>query len=440
MDEDCLKTKSFEECELAILRNAVDSIEKQVGEQVINDPQIKEIIQIVEKFLKDNKLVCYGGTAINNILPKYDQFYDKSVEIPDYDFYSKTPLRHAKKLADIYYKRGYTEVEAKAGLHAGTFKVFVNYIPIADITYLVPEIYNNIFKEAIKIDGIYYCPPTYLRMSMYVELSRPNGNVSRWEKVLKRITLLNKHFPLKGKKCKVADVQRLFDNRDLQTEKNLFNIVKETLSAQKCVFFGAFANKMYLKTMKKFSRRDVPQIPDFDVLSEDPETTMRIIKQRLELEGFDKIKIIEKSHIGEIIPDHHELRVGGETILFVYKPLACHSYNIIKGVEELRLATLDTMLSLYLAFLYSNRPYYDKNRILCMCDFLFRVQQANRLEQGGLLKRFSIDCIGKQETMEEMRAHKSKIYKELKKEKNNKDFEWYFLRYIPHQIAEEKNY
>ena len=38
-------------------------------------------------------------------------------------------------------------------------------------------------------------------MLMYLELSRPAGDVSRWEKVLKRLTLLNKHYPLRGKAC-----------------------------------------------------------------------------------------------------------------------------------------------------------------------------------------------------------------------------------------------
>ena len=49
--------------------------------------------------------MCYGGTAINNILPEEDQFYDKSIEIPDYDFYSPDALGDAKELADLYYKK-----------------------------------------------------------------------------------------------------------------------------------------------------------------------------------------------------------------------------------------------------------------------------------------------------------------------------------------------
>ena len=62
-------------------------------------------------------------------MPKQDQFYNKDIEIPDYDFFSSNPVDDAKELADIYYQNGYEEVEAKAGQHYGTYKVFVDFIP-----------------------------------------------------------------------------------------------------------------------------------------------------------------------------------------------------------------------------------------------------------------------------------------------------------------------
>ena len=189
--EVCDKKMSFQECELAILRAAVDNAETRLGKITANSPEVKKIITIVENFIRRKKLICYGGTAINNILPKQDQFYDKEVEIPDYDFYSPNALGDAKELTDIYYKDGFEEVEAKPGVHAGTYKVFVNFIPVADITYLYKDIYNAIKKESIRVAGIFYAPPNFLRMSMFLELSRPAGDVSRWEKVLKRLTLLN---------------------------------------------------------------------------------------------------------------------------------------------------------------------------------------------------------------------------------------------------------
>ena len=71
------------------------------------------------------------------------------------------------------------------------------------------------------------------------------------------------------------------------------------------------------------------------------------------------------------------------------------------------------MLSLYLAFLYANKSYYDPHRILCVAQYLFKVQARNRLEQKGILKRFSIKCYGKQSTLENIRAEKAYKFKEL---------------------------
>ena len=36
-------------------------------------------------------------------------------EFPDFDFFSNDALNDAKKLADIYFKQGYGNIEAKSG-------------------------------------------------------------------------------------------------------------------------------------------------------------------------------------------------------------------------------------------------------------------------------------------------------------------------------------
>ena len=91
------------------------------------------------------------------------------------------------------------------------------------------------------------------------------------------------------------------------------------------------------------------------------------------------------------------------------------------------------MLNFYLAFLYADREYYSEfaERTLCMAKFLFDVQQKNRLEQKGLLRRFSITCYGHQESVAEMREHKNKIYRELKSKKGTKEYDDWFLNYKP---------
>ena len=171
----CTKDMSFEECELEILRKAVDNAETSAATKLISNPDIQKIIKEVENFIRKRKLVCYGGTAINNLLPVDDQFYNLDIELPDYDVYSSNAMKDAIDLANIYYKMGFDEVEAKAGMHHGTYKVFVNYIPVADITQVGKEIMKNLLKHSISIAGIKYAPINYLRMNMYKELSRPKG-------------------------------------------------------------------------------------------------------------------------------------------------------------------------------------------------------------------------------------------------------------------------
>jgi hypothetical protein len=428
---------TFSDCELAILRQAVDKAEERQGRKTANSPEIKRIIGIVENFIRKKKLICYGGTAINNILPKQDQFYNKDVEIPDYDFYSANALNDAKELTDIYVKDGFIEVEAKAGQHHGTFKVFVNFIPVADITSIPKDLFNSIKKESIKVAGILYAPPNLLRMGMFLELSRPAGDVSRWEKVLKRLTLLNKNYPLTGKQCAQIEFQRKM--ADSQGAEKIYDNVQRTLMDQGVVFFGGYALSMYSQYMPKNLRHKLEKIPDFDVLSEDPVLTAQIVKERLADIDVKNVKIIKRPGVGEIIAPHYEIKVGNDTVVFIYQPLACHSYNIMKQEGySVKIATIDTMLSFYLAFLYANRPYYDKDRILCMATYLFQAQEKNRLAQKGLLKRFSINCIGHQETVEEMRAEKAEKFTELKGLRGKPEYDEWFLRYRPKEEKEEK--
>lgn len=437
MKDVCDSKMSFQDCELAILRVAVDKAEEIQGRKSANSTEIKKIIGIVENELKKGKAICYGGTAINNILPKQDQFYNKDVEIPDYDYFSYQALEDAKELVDIYIANGFEEVEAKAGQHHGTFKVFVNFIPVADITSIPKELFNALKKEAIRVGGIFYAPPNYLRMGMYLELSRPAGDVSRWEKVLKRLSLLNKHYPLTGKQCSKINFQRQMADTDKADE--IYDNVKNTLIDQGVVFFGGYALSMYSQYMPKNLQRKLEKIPDFDILSEDPLLTAQIVKERLADIDVKNVKIIKRPGVGEIIAPHYEIKVGNDTVVFIYEPLACHSYNVVKqDGYEIKIATIDTMLSFWLAFLYANRPYYDKDRILCMSSFLFDVQEKNRLEQKGLLRRFSINCMGHQETVEEMRAEKARKYAELKDGKKGPEYDEWFLRYRPNDTKEDK--
>jgi len=294
----CKSNMTFEECELTILRSAVDRAQKKLGKRIVSSPEVREMIHIVEEFIKKRKLICYGGTAINNILPKEDQFYDNEFEIPDYDFYSPNSLQDAKDLADEFFLKGYNEVEAKSGVHHGTYKVFCNGIPLADVTHLPEELFRTLRKDSIKVNGILYCPPNFLRMSMYLELSRPAGDVSRWEKIAKRLALLNKNYPVKTTKCDSVQFQREMSDEivsDRPGDKDklssiVYSIVKHGIISADGVFFGGYAISMYSKYMHHKEREFIRQIPDFDALVHDPEKVSNDIKNKLTEEGINSAR------------------------------------------------------------------------------------------------------------------------------------------------------
>lgn len=482
----CDSRMNLEECELAILRHAVDQSSSIQNEQIANSPEVKRMLRVTEQFLRRKRLVCYGGTAINNLLPKKAQFYNYDVDVPDYDAYSNDALHDAKSLANEYVRAGFMEVEAKTGVHHGTFKVFVNFIPMADITQLPPELFRVLQKKAHKKNGILYAPPDFLRMGMYLELSRPHGEISRWEKVLKRLTLLNTYYPLKGQRCANVKYQRRLEHAKLiqdtmmtqsvsysrdddatrkgaktrrrrrapsekQITNLLYNIVLKAFVAHKCVFFGSNAVALYSQYMPANVRKRFQKVPDFDVLSEDPEETAKYVAAQLETNHFSGVQVLRHEGIGEIIAPHYEVRVGKDTVAFIYEPLACHSYNVFNGAPSsgrgrdrrhnevgtkgMRIATIDTILSFYLAFMFVDRPYYDTMRLMCMAQYLLDVQRKNRLSQKGLLKRFSITCSGHQPTINEMRSEKAAKFKELKGRKNKREYEEWFLRYHPGHVS-----
>jgi hypothetical protein len=275
-------------------------------------------------------------------------------------------------------------------------------------------------------------------MNMFLELSRPAGDVSRWEKVLKRMTLLNKYYPLTPHlECSMVEFQRKMTEKE--NSENIYFVVRNTLIDQGVVFFGGYAASLYSKYMPQPRKRLIQSIPDFDVISEDHVTCATIVAERLEDSGYKNIQQIIHPAIGELIPEHIEIRVGKETLVFIYRPIACHNYNKLNiGYNEIKVATIDTMLSFYFAFYYTNQPYYNKDRILCMTKFLFDVEQENRLAQKGLLKRFSIDCYGKQPTLESIRAEKANKFKELKTQRNTREYQEWFLKYNPAEGKVEK--
>lgn len=399
---------------------AAEIAQEEIDRQAASDPSVKKVLKIVEKFIQTHRVMCYGGTAINSLLPKEDQFYDPEVDIPDYDFFSETPQLHAAKLADRIAKAGYGSVEVRPGVHMGTFKVFADYIGVADISKLDKPIFKKLWKDSVEKNGIHFVPPNFLRMSVYLELSRPKGDVSRWKKVYSRISLLNKHYPITCPKEQEA--------LELYLKPDTRKAIEDLLIKDKVVLLGFNASMLQ---EKKSTNWMLPM----DVLA-NPEKKEKVISDFMGFfEKYDKVTRKDYPAYGELMPAHTDIDDPKTklTLVRVYETDACHSYHEMKN--GLLIASIPTLLQFFLSVLYAPahfRESFPEQRFLCAADHLMELANNNIPRRYKLLT--PISCIGKQKTLVDMRSEKSELYERLSKDKNSKEFLEFFFQYNPIEL------
>jgi hypothetical protein len=404
----------------AAIERIAELAQEQIDKENATNPVVKTALLIVEDFIKSNRVMCYGGTAINNLLPPEDRFYDPEKDIPDYDFFSESPQIHAARIADHLVAAGFRSVEVKPGVHLGTFKVFSDYIGVADISHLDKPIFERLWKESIVKDSIHYVPPNFLRMSIYLELSRPKGDVSRWKKVYTRLMLLNKHYSVE---CPATDekMNNFYLTPEIKDEIEKF-LIKETI-----VLLGFNASILQQKpTDKWLLPLDVLVTPD-----KREHTTKKFLNIFESKLGF-KLKVEEVPRYGELIAPHTDIDdpKSGNTIIRIYETEACHSYH--KAPSGLMIASIPTLLQFFFAILYAPDHFLEEmpeQRFLCTAQRLVEMANDNLPRRYKLLT--PITCLGKQKTLVDMRIEKSKIYEELSKNKSSPEFLEYFFTYAP---------
>lgn len=381
------------------IEKVVGILEKQNDKEAASNPTIKKTMGIVEDFIKTHRVMCYGGTAINNLLPVKDRFYDPVYDIPDYDFFSKTPQEHAMVLANKLYDAGITQVEVKPGVHFGTFKVFADFAGVADITDLDEDLFDRLWKSSVERNGIHYVPPDFLRMSMYLELSRPRGDVSRWKKVYERLMLLNRAHPVQ---CKHPDSA----GRSPITREIKKKIIR-MLETQPVILLGVTASEVHLR-----QKWTLPVI-----LMAELETIQKLTQGK-------KVRVEEGT---EILPTLHTVyEADGSSYMRFYEVNACHSYH---NVGKIRVASIPTILQFFFAYLYTDSDSDNIGYIQCIAQRLVEIAHSKPKRRFALLT--PIDCIGNQETLIEIRKEKADLYKKLSSNTGSAEFLRYFFTYSP---------
>jgi len=168
--------------------------------------QLKASIPIVKEFIRNRKLLIYGGTAIDYALRlKGDCIYpDEMLDIPDLDLKSSQHVEDAYDLTDILYQLGNKNVYAWRGFYMLVMHVgFTGINELADLGFVPKEIFDHI--PYIEYEGMRVTHPHYQMIDTHSSLSFPfdgaesnYGEIlfNRWKKDIVRYNKLYHHYPL----------------------------------------------------------------------------------------------------------------------------------------------------------------------------------------------------------------------------------------------------
>lgn len=394
MEEDIrylLKQERLDKRVFTRLEDAIDIAQERIDYDLASDKELRYALEIVESFLRRKKRICYGGTAMNAQLPEGKKFYSEK-DLPDYDFFTPNMESDVEELVDDLKRAGFEDVLHRVGMHEGTKKILVNYIAVADVSEMEQDIYDIVFKRSVVIKGIRYTDPDILRMMMYLEISHPKGEVTRWTKVYERLLLMNEAFPFD--KCDEEE------RKEIHIPQVLRNVIHDFVIEHGRILASGPLDIIYDNSIeaKKPVRWESTAGGVILFYSRNPREDSLAIR---ELIGFKGVSIDYLKEKGDLIPARLVMRYYKKPIALIIQETACHSYYKVKSLDgrEVHIASMDTLITLYLClaiFTTDEKNYLGFN---LMCAVSRYIQVSKRIRRAPKVKQFdpfSLECQGYQ--------------------------------------------
>jgi hypothetical protein len=167
--------------------------------------EIKDALDLVFNFIVSHKRIVYGGMSVDFALKMSGHkgiYADDTV--PDYDFMSPDFYNDSNALAIELANAGFTNISSINAQHITTRRVRVNFVPVADITYIPPNIYETLpyLEYRDKNKKLRIIHPDFQRLDMHRAFSIPLENppqevfLFRAKKDEKRFRLLDQAYPI----------------------------------------------------------------------------------------------------------------------------------------------------------------------------------------------------------------------------------------------------
>lgn len=350
------------------------------------------IYDVIINFLKNRKdVLLYGGTAINEILPKKYKIYDE-YELPDIDIFTTNSKKLIKEIIS-HYKSKFNEIKlisAGEAHHEGTYKLYAEGLQLADITELPIKDFKYLKKYSLDTSiGIPSVGIRFIKYTLHL-LSAQSYDSHRWKNVYDRLIRVYKQYPVDNKDIEWED---FYTNIPLDIYDKLY----EWINNNNILSFGWDIIEEIINKPKNISGNPVLYLLyDGD------------INKLVESLDINDIKISFKNSKGTFTESFYTLTYKKQNICYIFKAESCYSIIPKKNKKVLTLHSIISLL--YKMYLYSMTdtliPVINKLSKKCI-EYTTKSSKFNEL--------YSAECYGHQKGIITLRRNK------LLRQKQNKN-------------------
>lgn len=349
------------------IEEIADKKEKEIEEMYY--VKYKKLYDIAIDVISNFKVLLYGGTAINDILPEKLKFYSKT-QLPDIDIFctSKTYKLISKKLLNKFSLNGNEVTTIREALHEQTFKLMVDGLYVMDISVVDEDFFNTLSKNKIKSSfrKIYCVNIEYLKYSLHSMISQPLQSY-KWVKIYERMINLYTAFPNENTKCDIE----IDDYFITDFPQNIFKEITEYIKTGDFISFG-------WDVISKYITFDTKQTPvQYIVSSTEPSFVCNDILSYL------KNKDIHVAHT----QTYSVVSYKNTKFLYIFKTHNCSSYVNHRGYRHASIHSL--IQHLYIIYLDTGNA-----TILQVVHCIVNMLLKNLNSKKSLYRQFVIECYG----------------------------------------------
>lgn len=370
------------------------------------EPTLEEnskVYKAILNYIKKNNLLIYGGFA-QNLLVKIknpqDTFY-KDIdgvffnwpEVADIEIYSPTPMEDAMKLSEELFKDKFKNIDSQEGINEGTFKIFVNFVPYADISYMPYNIYNNM--PIINVQGFRLVHPHFMLCDAFRIFTDPLTSYWRLDKSIDRFQKIIKYYPI--------DLSQNDKKIELNGNTDILHFIRhKIIHNSKLIVVGFYAFNYYVK---KYSNQYLlNNFPYYELISSDLDNDSINILNILKTKYGNNIIMKKFCPFFDFIDKRMEYYHNNKMILRLF---GNNERCIVYRYSQKKLTYFGTfnLVLMYLLFIYNlayvNSDSKNKDLYLALIGKLY-VTRNNYLSHHKItvvdespFQDFTFKCLGK---------------------------------------------